>query len=322
MRHRDRYPYRLLASSALIAALWIGAPAHGGIALAASSPAPAPTPGEASPSDRIPNTALIDQDGRKVHFYDDLVKGRVVLINFMFTQCDAYCPLETARLKRVQDILGARMGKDVFFYSVSFDPENDTPEALQAYRERYGIGPGWSFLTGDKAAIDELRTQLGLKAAEVDEKARDHGLDLLVGNEATGQWMRRSNMDHPEVLARLLGENLSEWRTPVGTAKAFAEAPLRIADMEPGKKLFSTRCVDCHTIGGGDGIGPDLKGVSAARDPAWLKAWLLGPSKMAASKDPQALALIERFQGLVMPSLGLSEADVTDLIDYLAKHTR
>src|SRR4051794_15714299 len=76
----------------------------------------------------FPNTELITQDGKKVHFYDDLIKDKVVAITMIYTQCKYNCPLETARMRQVQKELGDHAGKDVFFVSISIDPEHDTPE--------------------------------------------------------------------------------------------------------------------------------------------------------------------------------------------------
>src|SRR4029077_12356074 len=96
----------------------------------------------------FPNITLITQDGTKVRFYDDLLKGKSAAINIMYTSCKDECPLETARLVQLQRLLGDRMGKDIFFYSISIDPDHDTPEVLKAYAEKFGVGPGWTFLTG------------------------------------------------------------------------------------------------------------------------------------------------------------------------------
>src|ERR1051325_3094644 len=110
----------------------------------------------------FPNVELITQDGKKVRFYDDLVKGKVVAINLIYTTCKYSCPLETARLVQLQKLMGDRMGKDVFFYSISIDPEHDTPEVLKEYAEMYNAGPGWLFLTGKKEDILLLGKKLGL----------------------------------------------------------------------------------------------------------------------------------------------------------------
>ena len=85
----------------------------------------------------FPNVELTTQDGEKVKFFDDLIKDKVVVINFIYTSCPDTCPLETAQLVRVQKIMGDRVGKDVFFYSISIDPEKDTPEVLKEYKDRF-----------------------------------------------------------------------------------------------------------------------------------------------------------------------------------------
>jgi len=93
-------------------------------------------------ADYFPNVPLTTQDGATVRLYDDLLKGRSVAINVMYTSCKDECPLETARLAQLQRLLGERMGKDIFFYSITIDPKRDTPKVLKAYAEKYGVGPG------------------------------------------------------------------------------------------------------------------------------------------------------------------------------------
>ena len=104
-------------------------------------------------ANHFPNIELITQDGKKVHFYDDLIKGKIVAIDLIYTTCQYSCPLETARLAQVQKKLGDRVGKDIFFYSISIDPKHDTPDVLKAYVEQFHVGPGWTFLTGKKEDI-------------------------------------------------------------------------------------------------------------------------------------------------------------------------
>ncbi|MGB7620739.1 MAG: SCO family protein, partial [Terriglobia bacterium] len=102
----------------------------------------------------FPNVPLITQDGKTVHFYDDLLKGKLVAIDLIYTHCKDACPLETARLAQVQKMLGDRVGKDIFFYSISIDPKRDTPEVLKEYAEKFHVGPGWTFLTGKEEDIE------------------------------------------------------------------------------------------------------------------------------------------------------------------------
>ena len=114
----------------------------------------------------FPNVPLITQDGTTVHLYDDLLKGKAVAINLIYTSCKDECPLETARLVQVQRLLGDRVGKDIFFYSISIDPKRDTPAVLKAYAEKFGVGPGWLFLTGNADDIKLVAKKLGLSRRE------------------------------------------------------------------------------------------------------------------------------------------------------------
>src|SRR5712691_7074524 len=115
-------------------------------------------------ADYFPNVTLTTQDGVDVRFYDDLLKEKIVAINLIYTTCQYACPLETARMAQVQKVLGDRMGREIFFYSITIDPEHDTPAVLKAYAERFHAGPGWLFLTGKKADIDLISKKLGLYA--------------------------------------------------------------------------------------------------------------------------------------------------------------
>src|SRR5215467_942350 len=90
----------------------------------------------------FPNVVLVTQDGTKVRFYDDVIKGKIVVIDLIYTHCVDACPLETARLVQVQKMLGERVGKDIFFYSISIDPKHDTPKVLKEYAAKYHVGPG------------------------------------------------------------------------------------------------------------------------------------------------------------------------------------
>ena len=101
-----------------------------------------------------PNVPLVTHDGRTVTFYDDLIRGKVVAINMMYAECEGICPLATSNLVRVQALLGARGGRDVFLYSLTLQPELDTPQRLQAYAEMHGVQAGWWFLTGAHADLD------------------------------------------------------------------------------------------------------------------------------------------------------------------------
>ena len=148
-------------------------------------------------ADFFPNVTFTTHQGRTVRFYDDLVKGKIVAIDLIYTTCKYACPLETARLAQVQRLLGDRMGRDVFFYSITIDPDHDTPAVLAEYAEKYHAGPGWLFLTGAKGDIELIGRKLGLYTGPDPRNPDGHVPYLLVGNQATGQWMRNSAVDNP-----------------------------------------------------------------------------------------------------------------------------
>jgi protein SCO1/2 len=266
----------------------------------------------------FPNVPLITQDGITVRFYDDLLKGKAVAINLIYTTCKDECPLATARLVQVQRLLGDRVGKDIFFYSISIDPKRDTPEVLQAYAKKFGVGPGWLFLTGQEEDIKLVAKKMGLSSIK-DAASRDgHRTSLMVGNEASGQWMRNSAVDNPPFLAATIGTFMG-WRDEK-SGKSYAEA--RPLTLDKGWYLFRTRCIGCHTIGKGDAVGPDLAGVTTRRDRGWLARYLTDPDRMLAEGDPIATALIAKYKNIAMPNLRLDRDDVIALLSYLENPTR
>src|SRR5262249_32066449 len=114
---------------------------------------------------KIPDVTVVDQDGKKVRFYSDLVQGKVVAITFVFTSCKAACPLLGATFGEFQEKLGDRLGAEVFLISVSVDPVVDRPERLKEWAGRFAALPGWTLVTcaeGQKAEVDAL-----LKALQV-----------------------------------------------------------------------------------------------------------------------------------------------------------
>lgn len=156
---------------------------------------------EASPL-QIPDVELLDQDGRKMHFYTDLVKGKTVAVNFIFTTCTTICPPLGATFARVQKELGERAGRDVFFISISVDPTTDTPERLKAWGAKFKAGASWTFVTGDKPAVDTLLSALGAASA----RREDHSPTVLIGNDARGIWTRAYGLTSPSKLLQLIND--------------------------------------------------------------------------------------------------------------------
>jgi protein SCO1/2 len=264
----------------------------------------------------FPNVELITQDGKKVHFYDDLIKGRVVAVELMYTSCKYNCPLETARLVQLQKLLGDRMGKEVFFYSITIEPEHDTPDVLKEYAAKYHVGPGWLFLTGKEADIKLISRRLGLDSLPNGNDPDGHTPSLLIGNEATGLWMKNSALDNIRFLALKIEEMAGYDAQRVDVAAANSNGAVKL-NIDKGQYLFATRCAACHTIGNGDKVGPDLLGVASVRELAWLRRIITEPDKLIEEKDPIATSLFQKYRQIRMPRLGLPEADVNTLIEYM-----
>jgi protein SCO1/2 len=268
-------------------------------------------------ANHFPNAPLITQDGKTVKFYDDLIKGKTVVINFIFTRCGNVCPLETAKLSQVYKLLGDRMGKDIFFYSITVDPKHDTPERLKEYSEKFHTGPGWYFLTGDKSDIDAVRKSIGMEERPNEDPLTGHTTALTLGNEPSNQWFVDSSMDDPRYVAVIAGDWLSSWKY-AKKSPSYAQKPaLDPSEIEQGASLFRTACAACHTIGQGDAIGPDLAGVPAARQHDWLLRFITHPDKVLKENDPVATALYKRFNQVNMPNLSLTEKDAESLINYI-----
>ena len=273
-----------------------------------------------SSSSHFPNVELITHEGKKVRFYDDLIKGKVVAIELMYTTCKYNCPLETARLVQLQKLLGDRMGKDVFFYSITIEPEIDTPAVLKAYAEKYHIGPGWTFLTGKEADIKLISKKLGLDSLPDVNDPDGHTPHLLIGNDATGLWMRNSGLDNTKFLSMKIEQLMGYRAETVDVAIANQAGAVKL-NIDKGAYLFATRCAACHTIGNGDKIGPDLLGVTSVRDLNWLRRTISEPDKLIAEKDPIAMALFKQYKEVQMPRLGLADADVNVLIEFMKRET-
>src|SRR5467141_3793184 len=264
-------------------------------------------------ADYFPNVPLTTQDGATVHLYDDLLKGKSVAINVIYTSCKDECPLETARLAQLQQLLGERMGKDIFFYSITIDPKRDKPEVLKAYAQKYGVGPGWLFLTGKEEDIKLATKKLGLSRVRDAASKDGHSASLMVGNEPSGLWMRNSAVDNPQFLATTIG-NLLGWKDTV-PRKSYAEA--RPLVLDKGEYFFQSQCSVCHTIGQGDKMGPDLLGVTARRDRALLNRYIIAPDNLPAEGGPISVALFEKYQYARMPNLRLSSDEVAAVLSYV-----
>ena len=143
---------------------------------------------------------LIDQDGKKVRFYSDVLKGKTVVVNAFFTSCTSVCPPMNRNMEKIQEALGDRVGRDVFLVSITVDPEVDTPVRMKEYAKKFHAGRGWIFLTGKKENLDWALYKLG----QYVEKKDDHKTIFIIGNEPTGLWKKAFGMANVAELVQVV----------------------------------------------------------------------------------------------------------------------
>lgn len=170
----------------------------------------------AQPPPAIPDVEVLDQDGRRLHFYTDLIRGKAVVINFVYTSCTALCPMLGSHFAKLQ---AALKGRDVFLISVSTDPETDTPERLKAWGERFGAQPGWTLVTGEKEPMDELLR--GLTGGP--PRQGDHAPAVWIGNDETGAWIREFGLADPGRYIEIL-EGMAAKPVPAPSDQSLSDA--------------------------------------------------------------------------------------------------
>ena len=173
----------------------VGGPAPGQVTKPAAPPAPHDHSHMASEkasaaASYFTDVELINQEGKKVHFYSDVLKGKTVVVNAFFTTCTSVCPPMNRNMEKIQEALGDRVGRDVFLVSMTVDPETDTPARMKEYAKKFHAGSGWLFLTGKKENLDWALYKLG----QYVESKDDHQTVLIIGNEPTGLWKKAFGM--------------------------------------------------------------------------------------------------------------------------------
>jgi protein SCO1 len=149
---------------------------------------------------KIPDLILRDQDGRKVRFYSDLIKDKVVVLTFFYTNCTYTCTMQGRTFSKLQSLLGERLGKSVFVISVSTDPAKDDPAQLRLWGKRYNVGSGWTLVTGDEAEMNKLLIPLtGNRAG-----GGMHAPTTIIGNDRTGVWTGAAGVFAPEDLLKVV----------------------------------------------------------------------------------------------------------------------
>ena len=148
----------------------------------------------------LPNVTLYTQDNKRVRFYDDLVKDKIITINVFYANCEGVCPAITANLVKVQKLLGPRVGRDIFMYSMTIKPEEDDVKALKMYQQMHGIGPGWTLLTGKPDDVELLRKSLGFTYPNkrIDQDKSQHIGNIRYGNEPLMLWAACPGMAHAQ----------------------------------------------------------------------------------------------------------------------------
>ena len=165
----------------------------------------APTPSELAAEEKARNyftdLEVVDQNGNPMRFYSDVLKGRVVLMNFIFTNCKDACPMATQKMIQVRSELVPAVKDDVWFVSISVDPERDTPGAMKAFAQKMRVDESrWLFLTGEKRNLEHIVRTLGQYTEEVEA----HSTLMLAGNDRTRHWTRVMPMTPPWGVAQQL----------------------------------------------------------------------------------------------------------------------
>ncbi|MGA9767574.1 MAG: SCO family protein [Blastocatellia bacterium] len=151
----------------------------------------------------LPDLVLLDQDSRRVRFYSDLIKDKVVLISFFYTSCTYTCQMQGKVFSELQTEIGERLGKDVFLISVTMDPETDTPERLKDWAAQHGLRKGWTLVTGSK---DEMAKLVGHLTGNPLGRIEMHSPFIYMGNDKTDNWAVTYGLAAPKKLAKKIEE--------------------------------------------------------------------------------------------------------------------
>jgi protein SCO1 len=148
----------------------------------------------------LPNVSLVDQDGVQYRFAQDLMRGKIAVVSFVFTGCTTICSPVGANMGALDKVLGAQVGAEVSLLSVTLDPFNDTPARLAAWRRQFDDWPGWRLLTGDPEQVTRV---LHAMRQDIPDIAQ-HDSFLWLGNPRSRTWTRVSSLASPDALAALI----------------------------------------------------------------------------------------------------------------------
>ena len=152
---------------------------------------------------RTPNEMLVDQNGRSVRFYDDIMKDRKVVINVMYTVCSNICTPATRNLIEAQRLLGDE-AKDLHFVSMSLTPLSDGPAELREFKKLHGIDERWTFLTGKVENVEKVQRAMGfLSERDTDDLLSHSGMARLC-DEPNLKWTHLNTMVSGKSIARMI----------------------------------------------------------------------------------------------------------------------
>jgi cytochrome oxidase Cu insertion factor (SCO1/SenC/PrrC family) len=251
---------------------------------------PGPQP---SPDIKFPDLVVLDQEGHKLRFYNDLIKDKIIVLSFFATGCDSICPSAMGTFAKLQEKFGRSLGDNVVLIAISTEPASDTPARLKEYAVHYGAKAGWVFVTGEKETIEKIRLAFNLLASNRASDLKDHNHKIIVGSEKQGNWTYVHSLSSADHLARII----SVIKAGLTVAKAGLTGPDKIPDLtlrdQHGKphrfyselvkgktaiiNFFFTTCTSvCPTMMGalarvqqklGDRLGKDINMLSITVDP-------------------------------------------------------
>jgi protein SCO1 len=154
----------------------------------------------------LPDVVVQTHEGKAALFYEDLVKNKTVVFNFMYLNCEDTCPTTLHTLMDVHTLLRPRIGQDIFMYSITLDPERDSVAALRKEARSHGVRPGWLFLRASLQDTELLRRKLGFVSSDpkVDANKSAHGWMVRFGNEPRQLWSMVAASSTPEAIARAI----------------------------------------------------------------------------------------------------------------------
>ncbi len=153
----------------------------------------------------LPDLELLDQNGKRVRFYTDLIKDKVVILSFFYTSCEYVCTMQGRNFAALQTKLGARMGKDVFLILVTRDPQVDTPQKLKKWGTTYGVKHGWTLVTGGTKEVERL---IGIFTGDKPGPVEAHSTGIYIGNDAKGAWIYSDGLSAPDLLIKSINQLL------------------------------------------------------------------------------------------------------------------